>query len=143
MGFFKAFRRATPLATALFATLALAPAGQAANDMSVAEIDAVFVGADCSGVEVESTKDLSNVLLLFADGSFEKFEDLSGLTGTFAGTGDNAGKTIVTVLVKSGSYKQGRVDGLPGMVGKEFSSVCAGGDDGEDDDDDDWGNEPA
>ena len=37
-----------------------------------------------------STKDISNSSLEFADGTTQKLNDLSGLDGTFSGTGDNA-----------------------------------------------------
>jgi hypothetical protein len=51
---------------------------------------------------VSSTKDLSNVVLKFCDNTTQKFEGLSGLTGTFSGTGANAGKCISGVWIKSG-----------------------------------------
>jgi Flp pilus assembly protein TadG len=53
-------------------------------------------------VYVTSTKDLSNVVLKFNDGTVQKFDDLSGYTGTFEGTGEHAGKEIIGVWIKSG-----------------------------------------
>lgn len=54
-------------------------------------------------VYVVSTKDLSNVVLQFSDGSTQKFDELSGKTGTFKGTGINANKLIIRCWIKSGS----------------------------------------
>ena len=58
-------------------------------------------------VYVTSTKDLSNVVLKFDDDTYQKFDGLSGYTGTFAGTGEYAGKTVVGVWIKSGTYQSG------------------------------------
>jgi hypothetical protein len=58
-------------------------------------------------VYVTSTKELSNVVLEFADGTHQKFDGLSGYTGTFEGTGDNAEKEIVGVWIKSGCNHSG------------------------------------
>jgi Flp pilus assembly protein TadG len=55
-----------------------------------------------SSVYVTSTKDLSNVVLEFADGTHEKFDGLTGYTGTFSGTLLNLGKEVVGVWIKSG-----------------------------------------
>ncbi len=52
---------------------------------------------------VTSKKKLSNVVLHFEDGTHQKFDDLSGgYTGNFAGTGENAGKVVIGVWIKSG-----------------------------------------
>lgn len=64
-------------------------------------VSAVF-SADNKSVSVTSTKDLSNVVLKYYDGQEQKFDGLSGKTGTFSGTGANAGKCIVGVWIKSG-----------------------------------------
>ncbi|MDH3588581.1 MAG: hypothetical protein OEQ74_04185 [Gammaproteobacteria bacterium] len=58
-------------------------------------------------VSVESTKDLSNIVLLFADGSTERFEGLSDAEGVFAGTGENTGKILTGVWIKSGCNHSG------------------------------------
>jgi Flp pilus assembly protein TadG len=75
-------------------------------------VESVAVGAPRSEesvaqnqVYVTSTKDLSNVVLEFADGTHQKFEPLSGYAATFQGTGANAGKEVVGVWIKSGSNK--------------------------------------
>jgi len=91
------------------------------NDNSVSMITATF-SDDCISVEAQSTKDLSNVVLLFTDGTWEKFDDLDGPTGIFAGTldNDNVGKAIAIAFVKSGSFKMEHMD-VPVKVGNEFS----------------------
>ena len=58
-------------------------------------------------IYVESTKDLSNVVLKFSNGYTQKFDGLTGTTGTFSGTSWLSGKTIVTCWVKSGSNSSG------------------------------------
>lgn len=72
-------------------------------------VESIAVGAPRTSESVEqhqvyvtSTKDLSNVVLGFSDGSHQKFEPLSGYSGTFQGTGQHAGKEVVTVWIKSG-----------------------------------------
>ena len=76
--------------------------------------EAVAVGAptteqsaDTNSVYVTSSKDLSNVVLLFSDGATQKFDDLSGYTGTFQGTGEHEGKEMKGVWIKSGSNSSG------------------------------------
>lgn len=76
------------------------------NPNSVAQmIEATFNG-DCTSVAASSDKDLSNVVLLFDDGTWEKFDDLDVPAGDFAGTGLNVGKVIDSAYIKSGSFKQ-------------------------------------
>ncbi len=58
-----------------------------------------------TSVYVTSTKDLSNVVLQFSDGTHQKFEPLNGYSGTFTGTGQHAGKTVTGVWIKSGCYQ--------------------------------------
>jgi hypothetical protein len=75
-------------------------------------VDAIAVGANSTStplserpksVYVTSTKDLSNVVLQFTDGTTQKFEGLKkAYSGTFQGTGEHAGKEIETVWIKSG-----------------------------------------
>jgi len=62
-------------------------------------------------VYVTSTKDLSNVVMAFSDGTTEKIEDLSSPTGTFRGTGDNYNKYITKIWVKSGENESGEGPG--------------------------------
>lgn len=71
----------------------------------------VVVDFECVSVEVSSSKDLSNVVLVFADGTTERFEGLSGSEGSFAGTGENDGKVIETIYVKSGNNASGEGPG--------------------------------
>lgn len=75
-------------------------------------------------VFVQSSKDLSNVVLEFCDGVTYKFDGLTAKTGTFQGIGGNANKKIMTVWVKSGSNASG--DG-PGY-GERFDNPTAGTD---------------
>jgi hypothetical protein len=72
--------------------------GQAASGC-IPHVTVTFRGLD---VQVTSTKDLSNVVLQFSNGWTQRFEGLSGTTGTFKGTGYYAGKRIDKVWVKSG-----------------------------------------
>jgi hypothetical protein len=60
-------------------------------------------------VEVRSPRlAISNVVLQFADGSRQRFEDVtSGHSGSFSGTGSHAGKRISTVWVKAGANFSG------------------------------------
>lgn len=87
------------------------------TDMTV---EAIAVGAvPNSGLSTEttlsvyvtSTKDLSNVVLKFNDGTVQKFEGLSGYTGTFEGTGEHLGKEIIGVWIKSGCNSSGEGSG--------------------------------
>ncbi len=56
----------------------------------------------CTSVKITSTgAPLAYVVLVFTDGSRQKFENLSGFSGTFAGTGANEGKTIAGVYAKA------------------------------------------
>ena len=56
-----------------------------------------------TSVSVTSTLGLSQVKLQFSNGATQTFTGLSGLLGSFAGTGSNAGKDISTAWVKSGT----------------------------------------
>lgn len=58
-------------------------------------------------VYIESTKDLSNVVLEFDNGYRYKYDGLSGRTGTFRGPGNYNGRKIVGCWVKSGSNASG------------------------------------
>jgi hypothetical protein len=86
---------------------------------STTQIDVAF---NCDEITVVSCKDLSNVVLELADGTHQKTEGLHGQTGTFGGTGDQAGEEIVGVWVKSGSNASG--DG-PGY-GERFDAPEGG-----------------
>ena len=71
---------------------------------------------DCSSVDVTSTKDLSNVVLQFADGTYQKFDGLSSPTRSFRG---DSGKNIVRLWVKSGTNDSGDCPGC----GERFTNV--------------------
>lgn len=60
-----------------------------------------------TSVSVTSTKDLSNIVLEFIDGIHQKFEGLTGTTGTFSGEGRHRGKRVVGIWVKSGNNGSG------------------------------------
>ena len=78
--------------------------GQPPADASQPQIQVTFKYKE---IYVESTKDLSNVVLEFTDGSTQKHDGLSGLSGTFKGTGSYAGKKISNCWIKSGSNASG------------------------------------
>ncbi len=60
-----------------------------------------------TSVSVRSSKDLSNVVIAFEDSTEEKFDELNvGTSGTFAGTGHNAGKKIIGAWVKAGENQE-------------------------------------
>jgi hypothetical protein len=67
-------------------------------------VGAVF---NCDSVTVTSTKDLSNVVIKFCDGSTQKFDGLNGYSRTLSGTGANACKAIKGVWIKSGCNASG------------------------------------
>lgn len=69
-----------------------------------------------TGLKASSSRDLSNVNLLFADGTIQKFDSLRGKTGTFLGTGSNSGKVIVGAWIKSGNNFS-QVPGAPSGAG--------------------------
>ena len=71
-----------------------------------AEVHADF-SADSYSVDVQSNKDLSNVVLLFADGTTERHEGLDGFAQSFSATGDNVGKVLTGIWVKSGCNHSG------------------------------------
>jgi Flp pilus assembly protein TadG len=63
-----------------------------------------------NSIYVESTKDLSNVVLKYSNGSKQKYDNLDSnpsLTGTFSGTGSNSGKEIIRAWIKSGNNASG------------------------------------
>ncbi|MBI2191146.1 MAG: hypothetical protein HYU36_04100 [Planctomycetes bacterium] len=98
-------------------TTTTVPAGEGSttSTSSAAHVHVFTRGADakitCSftstSVSVTSTKDLSNVVLEFSDGSRQKFDGLTGTMGTFSGTGSFSGKRIVGCWVKSGNNSSG------------------------------------
>lgn len=67
----------------------------------------IRVAFDCDEIVVVTCKDLSNVVLEYEDGTRERYEDLNGNENAFAGSGENEGKVIVGVWVKSGANHSG------------------------------------
>ncbi|PHR93876.1 MAG: hypothetical protein COA78_32575 [Blastopirellula sp.] len=73
-------------------------------------------------VYVESSKDLSNVVLEFSNGNRYKFDNLNqGKTGTFKGTGNNSNRKIAKLWVKSGRNASGEGSGY----GERFEDTNA------------------
>ncbi len=63
----------------------------------------IAVRFECTEVHVVSCKDLSNVVLAYADGEHAKFDGLKGHYGTFGG----GEREIVAVWVKAGNNQSG------------------------------------
>ena len=78
---------------------------------------------DNSSVEVTSTKDLGNVIVQFYDESIERFEDLNGEQEVISGTGENEGKCIVAVWIKSGCNSSGDGPGYGQFIENENLDV--------------------
>jgi Flp pilus assembly protein TadG len=88
------------------------------HDFTEMQVEAVAVGAPTTSqssyyeqVYVTSSRDLSNVVLEFADGTHQKFQGLNGYSGTFQGTGENEGKQVTKVWIKSGCNASGEGPG--------------------------------
>lgn len=96
--------------------------GQPPANPSLPQITVTFRAND---VYVQSTKDLSNVVLQFADGTTQKFDGLSGKTGTFRGTGSNYNKRIDTVWVKSGQNDSGDCPGCGERFSDDYATIKA------------------
>ncbi|MEA1950507.1 MAG: vWA domain-containing protein, partial [Planctomycetota bacterium] len=78
--------------------------GEPPSDPQLPQISVEFRSSD---VYVTSSKDLSNVVMEFSDGTREKIEDLTSPTGAFRGTGGNYSKRITKIWVKSGTNDSG------------------------------------
>ena len=98
------------------------PVSAAPNGNALAQIFSAEFTVGCDTFVVSSSKDLSNVVLLFADGRYQKFDGLNQPEGSFSGTGDNLGQPITTAYVKSGRFKQ-KVVGIEGKVGAQFDCL--------------------
>ncbi|MGQ9576095.1 MAG: VWA domain-containing protein [Thermoguttaceae bacterium] len=105
-----------------FAPQYLTVVGQPPSGPNMPQITVTFRSND---VYVTSTKELSNVVLQFSTGAKQKFEPLSGTTGTFAGTGSNAGKRIDKVWVKSGSNDSGEGPGYGERFEDNYATIKA------------------
>ena len=87
-------------------------------------VSATF-SCDCMSVTMSSTKDLSNVVLNLEGGSHQKFDNLSGLTGTFRATGSKADLKIGGVWIKSGCNQSGAGPGYGEYVANSnFPDDC-------------------
>ena len=108
-----------------------ATASMGANPNSLSAVNATAV-APFTSVEVTSTKEISNVVMLFCDTnlSVQKIEEedlvqtlVGGLwTATVSGIDEAAGAPIATVYVKSGSFKS--VDGPGYGMLFQFQDAC-------------------
>ncbi len=103
-----------------FAPQYLTVVGEPPSHPSLPQITVTFRSDD---VYVESTKDLSNVVLQFSDGSTQKIEGLSGTTGAFRGTGSNYYKRIDTVWVKSGQNGSGDCPGCGERFDDDYATI--------------------
>lgn len=111
------------------------------NDNCWPSVEADF-SADGYSVEAISTKDLSNVVLLFSDGTTQRYENLNESSQSFTGTAGHTGKILSGIWIKSGCNHSGdgpgygeflehstRVTGLP-VVSITGSPVTIEGHDG-------------
>ncbi len=94
----------TQLGSPVYGNLVFAPkyatlSGRAASGQ-IPHIDVTFKR---TSVAVTSTLSLKTVKLKFSTGATQTFTGLSGLVGSFAGSGSNAGKDITNCWVISGS----------------------------------------
>ena len=76
----------------------------------------LLVSMKGSAVTVSSSMALSNVVLLFQDGSSEMFDGLHGYSETFTGTGGNADKVIAGTWIASGGNYSGDCQGCGEFV---------------------------
>jgi hypothetical protein len=83
------------------------PPGEDPTDDCLPDWINVSFQNDNTQVLVVSEKDLSNVVLKFLDFTVQKWDNLSGKTGTYYGTGANANKKLRGVWVKSGCNSSG------------------------------------
>ncbi len=85
----------------------------------------VTVTFRATSIDVQSTKDLSNVVLQLSDGTEFKYDDLDqtdiGQTGTFDVPDDDDGEIIIGAWIKSGSFVSGDGSGY----GRYFNAAQA------------------
>lgn len=94
--------------------------GQPASG-AIPQIYTTFKG---NSIYTVSSKDLSNVVLEFSDGSRQKFDNLNqGQTGEFAGTGWYEGKRITKCWIKSGSNDSGDGPGYGELFADTYDAV--------------------
>ena len=105
-------------------------ASMGANVNSESIVDATPIGLLFTSVKVTSTKEISNVVMLFCSGDVQKVEEevlfqefVAGLwTATVSGSGDFVDEAIMSVWVKSGSVRSGEGSGYGGMIA--FTDTC-------------------
>jgi hypothetical protein len=66
----------------------------------------------CGSVTIYTCKDLSNVVLEFEDGHRERFDNQSGHTNVFSGTGANLAMRVTRVWIKAGANQSGEGPGF-------------------------------
>lgn len=102
----------TDLGSPVYGTLQFTPqyatiTGMTPTNGNMAQIKTTI---QSNGVQVTSTKSITQVKLQFTDGSTQTFSS-SGTSGTFTGTGNNASKTVSIAWVKSGTNDSGNPSG--------------------------------
>jgi Flp pilus assembly protein TadG len=75
-----------------------------------------------NGVQVTSTKNITQVKLQFTDGSTQTLS-ASGTSGTFNATGSNASKIVETAWVKSGTNDSGNPSGSGERFGTDSTTL--------------------
>lgn len=92
------------------------------TEPSLPQITVTFQSND---VYVTSTKDISNIVLEFSDGTQQRFEDMSDgtTTGTFRGSGANYNKRINKVWVKSGINDSGEGPGYGERFEDDYATI--------------------
>lgn len=112
----------TQLGSPVYGNLTFAPKyatlkGRVASG-TIPHIDVTFKR---TSVAVVSTLALKSVRLQFSNGATQTFSSLSGLTGTFAGSGGNANKDITNCWVNSGT----NANLSSGNLGEKFDFTLA------------------
>ena len=95
------------------------------NDNSVADIGGWTVVCEPHFSVKSDTKELSNILLVFNDGTWEKFEIEDGILEFEYAYETATSPTVVTAFVKAGSYKTAK-DPLYGNKKLGFEFNCDG-----------------
>jgi hypothetical protein len=98
--------------------------GNNSNSSNCLPVVGASFSSDGLSSTTTSTKELSNVVLLYCDGVHQKFDNLSGFVATFSGTGANDGKKIVGAWIKSGCNQSGDGPGYGTFVANPDSDVC-------------------
>jgi hypothetical protein len=97
--------------------------GNTNNSNCLPTVSATF-SSDGLSATTSSTKELSNVVLLYCDGVHQKFDNLSGYVSTFSGTSLNSGKKIQGAWIKSGCNQSNDGPGYGTFVPNPDANVC-------------------